>query len=540
MSLLAEARLNDKYDNIKIKTPSSFVICSDVFENFMEHNDLYSFINPARTEQEIAKKFMDAELPATIQKNLYTLIQHINYPLAIRSSSILEDSRVLPFAGIYKTYIVPNNHRYPAVRFRQLLDAIKLVFASVFYASPVQYAKNADIRIEEEKMAVIIQELVGNHYGDLYYPVISGVAQSYNFYPYSLMEPEDGTVSLALGFGKTIVDGERVYRFSPAYPTMNPPYAGPDDYFEKSQSTFYALNLQSSSELKLDVDDTLNYEKHPLSRAVEDNTLDYIGSTYSQDDECIYDNVNRPGPKLVTFSPILKYNRLPLTDIIKDLLALGKHSFGTDVEIEFAVNIPNDQSKAAEFFFLQIRPMVAGREAAQVKLDEERDKLMCSSHTIGNSVFDNIHDIIYVDPEVFELKDTVQIAAEIGELNRILYKEGRKCVLIGFGRLGTSDRWLGIPLAWSQMSQAQVVVEVDRADLRPEPSLGSHFFHNLTSMNMGYFHIQYKTSEEERIDWEWLRSQPVFKKTKYVRLIRRSQPFLVKIDGRSFKGIIYR
>lgn len=538
-SLLAESDLAEKYEDMKVKTPRSFVVCSEVFEEFMEHNNLYDATIYGGKETEIAQKFLTAKLPAAIADNLRILIQHIRSPLAVRSSSILEDSRVQPFAGIYKTYIVPNNHADPAVRFQQLSDAVKLVYASVFYSSPVHYAKNVDIRIEEEKMAVLIQELVGEYYGDLYYPVISGVAQSYNFYPYSHMEAEEGTVSLALGFGKAIVDGDQVYRFSPAHPRITPPFAGPRDFFVKTQTGFYALNLEKSSDIQLGTDDNCTYEKHSLSRAEQDNTLEFVGSTYSRDDDCIYDNAFSSGPKLVTFAPILKYERLPLTEIIQELLTLGKQSFGTDVEIEFAVNIPKDKTKPKEFYFLQARPMVVGREAVQVKLDDEREVLCSSHHTVGNGVFENIRDIIFVDPELFELKDTIQIASEIGELNERLFQEDRKCILIGFGRLGTSDRWLGIPLEWSQMSQARVVVEVDRADLKPEPSLGSHFFHNLTSMNMGYFHIQHNNSAE-RVDWGWLNSLPVLQETKYVKLVRSEEPLLVKIDGRSFKGNIYR
>ncbi|SMD05202.1 DUF5752 family protein [Sporomusa malonica] len=539
-SLITKAHLADKYEDIIVKVPRSFVICSEVFEKFIENNNLYEFTANTSDEELIARKFMEAELSADIQKNLYVLIQYVKGPLAIRSSSILEDSRVLPFAGIYKTYVVPNSHNDPVIRHKQLSDAVKLVFASVFYASPRQYAKNADIRIEEEKMAVLIQELVGECYENIYYPVISGVAQSYNFYPYYPMKPEEGTVSLALGLGKTIVEGEQVYRFSPAHPKMNPLYSGPKDYLENSQNNFYAINLEASSGLRLCADDNCNYEKLSISRAERDGTLEYIGSTYSSENDCIYDNINLKGPKVVTFSPILKYNRLPLTNIIKDLLRLGKQSFGADVEIEFAVNIPKDKNKPKEFYFLQIRPMVVGREALQVKMDDSREILCSAQRTIGNGFFQDIYDVIFVDPERFELKDSVQIAREVGELNSVLFKEGRRCILIGFGRAGTSDRWLGIPLTWAQMSQAQIIVEVDTKDLHPEPSLGSHFFHNLTATNMGYFHIQYNNEPEDRIDWSWLLEQPILKQTEHVRLIRRDEPFLVKVDGRSFKGSIYK
>ena len=537
-SIISKARLADKYEDIKIKIPRSFVIGSDVFEKFIEENSLYAFVAGSPTEAEIAQKFMASALPTSIQENLRVLTQYIKCPLAVRSSSILEDSRILPFAGIYKTYVVPNSHVSPEVRFNQLADAVKLIYASVFYGSPVQYAKNADIRIEDEKMAVLIQELVGEHYDELYYPAISGVAQSYNFYPYYPLKPEEGTVSLALGLGKVIVEGEQVHRVSPMHPKLNPLVSSPREHMKKSQNAFYALNLTAAADVILRSDEDCTYEKMPISRANTDQSLEYIGSTYSPENDCIYDNVHQAGPKLVTFAPILKYNRLPLTQIVQDLLQLGKKSFGTDVEIEFAVNIFKDKSKPVEFNFLQIRPMVVGNDSLEISLEEPAESWCFSERTIGNGFYQNIHDIIFVDPEAFQLQDSLQIAQEIGELNKVLFKEGRRCILVGFGRMGTSDRWLGIPLTWEQMSQARVIVEVDRKELRVEPSLGSHFFHNLTASNMGYFHIQYDNEAEGKVDWDWLLSQSVRQQTKYVKLVRRDEPFLAKIDGRSFKGIL--
>ena len=538
--MIAKAQLTDKYEDMKVKVPRSFVIGSDVFEKFIEENKIFPFLDSNPTEEEIARKFTESPLPAATKENLRVLTEYIKCPLAVRSSSTLEDSRILPFAGIYNTYVVPNYHADLKIRVKQLEDAVKLVYASVFYPAPVQYAKNADIRIEEEKMAVLIQELVGERYGDYYYPAISGVAQSYNFYPYDPLKPEDGTVSLALGLGKAIVEGERVYRFSPVYPKLNPLVSSPKEYLEKSQNAFYAINFEDSADITLSADEDYIYKKLLISQAHKDQSLEYTGSTYSAENDCIYDNVYQPGPKLVTFAPILKYNRLPLTQIIKDLLRLGKQSFGTDVEIEFAVNIPKDKNKPKEFNFLQIRPMVVGREAFEVSMDESEESWCFSQRTIGNGIYQNIHDIIFVDPETFNLQDSVQIANEIGELNQVLFKEGRRCILVGFGRMGTSDRWLGIPLTWDQMSQALIIVEVDLKDLRPEPSLGSHFFHNLTATHMGYFHIQYDNEAEGMFDWDWLLKQPVLQQTKYVKLVRRQEAFRAKIDGRSFKGIIYK
>ena len=538
-AMISKAHMADKYEDMKVKVPRSFVVGSEVFEKFIEQNDLYSFISHGPSEAEIAKKFVESELPEEIQDNLRVLTLYIKCPLAVRSSSILEDSRILPFAGIYKTYVVPNSNDNNEVCFKQLSDAVKLVYASVFYEAPVRYAQNADIRIEEEKMAVLIQELVGEYYGEHFYPAISGVAQSYNFYPYYPIKPEDGTVSLALGFGKTIVEGERTFRFSPVYPKLNPLVSSPQEQMSKAQNLFYSVNLKKTANLTLQADEDYVYEKMPVSQAYKDGALEYIGSTYSAENDCIYDNVNHTGLKLITFAPILKYDRLPLTKIIQDLMLMGKKAFGSDVEIEFAINIPKDKNKPAEFNFLQIRPIVIGKEAHQVNLEETTDTWCCSKQTIGNGYYDDIKDIIYVDPENFDLKESMQIAREIGTLNKILAQEGRRCILIGFGRIGTADRWLGIPLTWEQMSQSLIIVEVERRELRPEPSLGSHFFHNLTATGMGYFHVPF-SGDHGTIDWQWLISQPVLQQTKYVKLIRREEAFKVKIDGRNFQGVIYK
>lgn len=538
-AMISKAHMADKYEDMKVKVPRSFVIGSEVFEKFIEQNDLYSFISHGPSEAEIAKKFVESELPEEINDNLRVLTLYIKCPLAVRSSSILEDSRILPFAGIYKTYVVPNSNDNNEVCFKQLSDAVKLVYASVFYEAPVRYAQNADIRIEEEKMAVLIQELVGEYYGEHFYPAISGVAQSYNFYPYYPMNPEDGTVSLALGFGKMIVEGERSFRFSPAYPKLNPLVSSPQEQMSKAQNLFYSVNLKKTANLTLQADEDYVYEKMTVSQAYKDGALEYTGSTYSAENDCIYDNVNHTGLKVLTFAPILKYGRLPLTQIIQDLMHMGKKAFGSDVEIEFAVNIPKDKNKPTEFNFLQIRPIVVGREAHQVNLEETTDTWCFSQRTIGNGYYDDIKDIIYVDPEKFDLKESMQIAREIGTLNKMLAQEGRRCILIGFGRIGTSDRWLGIPLTWEQMSQSLIIVEVERRELRPEPSLGSHFFHNLTATGMGYFHVPFN-GEHGTIDWQWLVSQPVLQQTKYVKLIRKEEPFKVKIDGRNFQGVIYK
>lgn len=540
-SLIAKTEIFKKYDNVKIKTPHSFVICSEVYEEFLETNKLQETAINAVNEEEIAESFLAMQLPSHITDDLRILIEKINYPLAVRSSSILEDSQMLPFAGIYSTYILPNNHADPGVRLKQLLDAIRLVYASVFFKSPKQYVKNADLRIEDEKMAVLIQELVGESHGDVFYPVVSGVAQSYNFYPISYMKAEQGIVSLALGFGRTIVDGEQSYRLSPAYPKMNPPFSSTTELLKKSQTGFYALNLKDPS-INITSNQGCTYEKFDLERAEKDGVLKFIASTYSRENDTIRDTLSFPGPRIVTFAPVLKYDLFPLAEIINDLFALGRNAFSSDVEIEFAVNIPADRNKEIEFYFLQIRPMVVGRELQEVKTDiHAREEIICKSqHTIGNGIFQDIYDLIYVDPDCFDITQTKKIAREIGELNQELFRENRKCILVGFGRLGTSDQWLGIPLDWSQMSQAKVVIEADRDNLQAEPSLGSHFYHNLISLRMGYFHIGRLASNSGFMDWEWLKGVSPLRQTGYVRHIRSDKPILVKIDGRVGSGVILK
>lgn len=540
-SLIVNSDIQKKYPDVKLKIPTSFVICSEVFEEFMHDNDLQEMAVSSTNEDEIAQRFLEAHLPAAIADNLRILIEEVDYPMAVRSSSILEDSQVLPFAGIFKTYILPNCDRDIEIRLKQLMDAVKLIYASAFYQSPKGYAKNSDVRIEEGSMSVLIQQLVGERHGDIFYPVISGVAQTYNYYPYSYMKPEQGIVSLAIGFGKAIVDGGQVYTFSPAYPKLNPPFSTTSELMKNTQTSIYALDLNVSSS-QLTKDDECTYRKITLKRAEEDQTLQLVASTYSPENDAVMDTFAVPGPRVVTFAPILKYNKFPIVDIVKDLFDLAKKSFGTDAEIEFAVNIPVDQSKPPEFYFLQIRPMVAGREAREVGIEAYREEnVICTSgHIIGNGIYKNIHDIIYLDPETFDIAKSNQIASEIGELNERLVKEGRRCILMGFGRIGTSDPWLGIPLAWWQMSQTKVVVEADMEHLSVEPSLGSHFYHNLTSLRMGYFHIGKKTGSGDFIHWDNLKRAAVVARTEHVKLVRFEKPLIIKIDGQSNKGVILK
>jgi hypothetical protein len=535
-SLLFKSNMAKKYPEVKILTPTSFAICSDVFETFIEDNDLEDVAHIQYSETDICARFLAADLPESLMHNLREFLSYEKKPLAVRSSSILEDSQVIPFAGIYKTYMLPNNSESEAVRLRQLMNAIKLIYASVFHDSAKSYAKNAFLRIEEERMAILIQHLVGERHNDIFYPVVSGVAQSYNFYPYAQMKPEEGTVSLALGFGKSIVEGEKVHTFSPKRPKMNLPYS-PDELLKNSQLSFYALSLENS-EVEIGNNENLTYKKYDLSRAEEDKTLNFVASTYSAENRAIYDSMQYNGARIITFAQILKYDQFPLVNIINDFFKLGRQSFGTEVEIEFAVNITPKGN--VEIYFLQIRPLVMGREFVKVDLNRyKKSEIICTSrHCIGNGIHDKIHDIVYIDPDHFNIRDSRTMAKQIGELNKELETEGRRFILLTFGRLGTSDPWLGIPTNWSQMSQAEVVVEIERDGLRVEPSQGSHFYHNLTTLKMGYFHVKCDYDDEEYVNWDKLVKRKTLKELGCVKLFRSRKPLIVKIDGRVGSGVI--
>jgi hypothetical protein len=539
-AMFLQSDIFSKYKNVEILTPHSFILCSEIFEEFLELNNLQEFAVNACDDQVIAARFLQALLPEKVEKNLQVLIAKVNYPLAVRSSSILEDSQVMPFAGLYKTYMIANNHPDEKIRLKQLHDAVKLVYASAFYNLPKEYIKNANLRIEEDKMAVLIQQVVGETRGDVFYPVISGVAQSYNFYPFSHMEPEQGIASLALGLGRAIVEGERVFRFCPAYPQINPPYSFPHEFMQESQASFYALDLSAAAR-EIAGDDRFCYQKLNLKKAETDGVLTWVASTYSPEDQIITDTLSVPGPRVITFAPVLKFHSFPLAEIITDFLTLGKKAFAAHVEIEFAVNFHQEPSRRPEFYFLQIRPIVVGQEMQEVEINgAPEEQLLCSCrHAMGNGVFREIRDLIFVKREHFDITNSQKIAAEIGDMNCLLSVENRKYILLGFGRFGTNDPWLGIPVEWQQMSAAKIIIETNLDGFNVDPSQGSHFFHNMVSLNLGYFHIN-NHGQKEFVNWDFLGRQPAFREGKFIRHLRFSEPLIVKIDGRTSFGIILK
>ncbi|HDP95842.1 MAG TPA: response regulator [Candidatus Aminicenantes bacterium] len=537
-TMLTKTGLANRFPGIRLRTPHTFVICSEVFETFMTANKLINEAIETSDNQRIVRRFLHAKLPDGILSDLEILLRNIRYPLAVRSSSLLEDSQTLPFAGLYATYMLPNNHQRLSVRMRQLERAIKLVFASVFFSSPKEYVRNTNFRIEEEKMAVIIQQVVGRAHNQRFYPAVSGVAQSFNYYPVSYQKPEDGAVEPALGLGATIVEGARTWRFSPRYPHLPPPYAGADELLKKTQNFFWALSL-AKSDINILADERHTLQRLDLSAAEEDGTLLHVGGTYSLADDRITDSLAGEGPRVVTFAPLLKQRRLPLADVLQDVLRTGRSAFGSHVEVEFAMDIPPQGKDLSEFHLLQIRPMVTGKEKLEITLEpDEPARVLCRcEHAMGNGVTKNIQDVVFVDPDTFDLGATRRIAAEVGEINAQCVREDCHYLLIGFGRWGTNDPWLGIPVEWGQISQARVVVEAGRPGFMVDPSQGSHFFHNMISLKMGYFHIR-RESEQEYVRWDQLKCMPLVRRTPHVRHVRVSNGLEVRIDGRVSTGVV--
>jgi CheY-like chemotaxis protein len=539
-ALLARSRFDARYPKVHISIPNTFVLCTDVFEEFIEHNDLRAWATGATDDQAITDRFQACLLPERIESDLHALLAKAAYPLAVRSSSLLEDNQTLPFAGIYNTYMLPNNHPDLEIRFGQLCSAIKQVYASIFSRGPREYIKNTGYRLDEESMAVIIQELAGRSHGTRHYPSFSGVARSYNYYPFAGIEPEDGTASLAIGLGKTIVESQRVYHFCPAHPRANPPWATNHEYLTNTQTQFYALDI-SRPDLGVVPDEDFSLLHLDISEAEHDGVLQHLASTWFPGDKAIRDYLAPTGPRVVRFAQILKHKSIPLSQILRDLLAAGKESFGAPVEIEFAVDLDPGDSERADFSFLQIRPMVVTER--HCKLDPDKlipAELVCTSvQAMGNGRYDNIHDIIYLQPDRWDALRTREMALEIQQLNERFIAEGKHYILLGFGRWATSDPLLGVPVNFAQISQARVFIEADRHDLWVEPSQGSHFFQNMLALRIGYLFIK-ESRTGNLVDWDWLDEQPAHASTHHFRHLRFDEALVVDIDGRNSLGIVHK
>ncbi|MFI5144756.1 MAG: PEP/pyruvate-binding domain-containing protein [Ignavibacteria bacterium] len=529
----------NEFPDFSINIPRLTVLTTGVFDDFMRSNDLFQVAYGDSDDGVIAMEFQKANIPASVVGDLRSLVNSVTSPLAIRSSSMLEDAMYHPFAGIYETKMIPNNQLDPDSRFRKLTEAIKFVFASTFFKNAKDYVKATNNKISDEKMAVIIQEVVGRRYGDRFYPNISGVGRSVNIYPIGKSKPEEGVVNLALGLGKTIVDDGISWSFSPFHPKAKPPFASINALLDETQKKFWSVNMGKPSAY----DPTKETEyllENEISSAETDGTLSYIASTFDAASEKIVPGIIRKGPRAIDFAPILDLNTVPLNKVIKTILKMCEEASGTAVEIEFAVTLDNENGLPARFGFLQVRPMVVSLK--QVKITDEdladENLLLSSAKVMGNAVLNNIDDIIFVKPGSFESKYTTLISREIEELNREMQNAGKKYLLIGFGRWGSSDPWLGIPVKWGQISNAKVIVESMLPNMNVELSQGSHFFHNITSFEVLYFSL--KEDTDNNIDWNWLNEQEIVTEKNYVKHVRCKQPLLIKADGRTAKGIILK
>ncbi len=532
--------IRDAFPGTEISVPRSAVICTDLFDQFMQINELSEFALDEHSDEEIIAAFRDATMPKELEKDLKSFLTFAKYPMAVRSSSLLEDCHYQPFAGIFDTHFLPNNHPSLKDRLERLLLAIKLIYASVYFRNAKHYTDATGNRTEEEKMAVILQEIVGENRGGYFYPVLSGMARSYNFYSVGRIKPEEGIAYTALGLGKTIMEGENCLFFSPSNPQVLPQFSTPQDYLRNTQRDFFAVDMKDPTvfpepggEIGLVKLKTLESEQHGV--------LKYVGSTYSADNDRIYPGVARKGPRIVTFDPILKSKIFPLDSILQYLLELGSKAMNVPVEIEFAAEINSDPDKPDEFRFLQIRPMMVETSFEDISVyDDEEEQIFCrSDQSLSNGRIEGIRDIIFVKPDNFERANMTHMAAHVGEYNQKLKEQDLPYILIGPGRWGTSDRWLGIPTKWDQISAARVIVEVYYGDFVVEPSFGTHFFQNLITFAIGYLTIN-SSSSYNFFDWDWLNSQETVSETEYLKHVRLDQPMNILIDGRTGKAVIFK
>ena len=535
-TLIYSFELGRLIPGINVKTPITAIIGTDEFDMFMERNHLWQVVKEEKDFGVIQKAFLGGSLSYTLEKKLRVFVRKMTRPLAVRSSSLFEDSQNQPFSGIFGTYLLPNNNPEPDIRLKQLAEAIKLVFASVYSRDSRGYFEAINYKIELEKMAVVIQEVVGNRYEDAFYPHISGSAQSFNFYPVAHMTPEDGFAVAALGLGQYVMEGNLAYRFSPAYPTLE--IISQKDLYRNSQLWFYAVDM-SLRELNLLEGEIAGLRMLEVSDSERHGTLQHMASVMNPDNDTITPGLDSQGPRVVNFADVLKYNYVPLAQALKTVLEVVTEACGTPVEIEYAVDLNKDESGNASFYLLQIKPMLgigAGYRIDPGTIDE--DKLLLLTHkSMGNGLLVDISDIVFIEPEKFDNKLTVSIAEEIAAVNDQMVKENRNYILIGPGRWGSRDRFLGIPVVWPQISGAKVIVEVALPDFHPDASLGSHFFHNVTSMNVGYFSVDHD-SRRDIIHWDKIREGRLMGTGHFYRHVRFEKPLTVSMDGRKGMAVI--
>jgi len=539
-ALLCTMDYENKFENVAISLPSTAIIGTAEFDEFVENNDILQKI-AGKNDEEIDKIFISGKLSDQLIKRLEIYLDVVQYPIAVRSSSLLEDSQAQPLAGVYRTFMLPNNHPDKEIRLRQLMDAIKLVFSSVYLSEARTFLESLNFKAEEEKMAVIIQETVGSIHGDrYYYPYISGVAQSYNFYPMAHMKHTDGIANIALGLGKSVVEGKLNFRFCPRYPETD--VLTPEEMLRSSQKKFFAIDL-SKNDFDLTKGEEITLENLNIKDADEQGTLKYIASVWDYENNRLTDNLEAKGLKVITFSSILKYNYFPLAKIISELLEIGEIALGIPVEIEFAVHLKDTSSynNKPAFYILQIRPLSVNVDAYRIDASQlnKEELLMYTEHGMGNGIINDLTDIIYLDPSKFDKTRTQEMQEEIEKFNNKMAERGKRYILIGPGRWGSRDRFLGIPVRWPQINRAKVIVETGLPDFIVEASQGTHFFHNLVAMNIGYFTIPY-ISQTDFVDMDWLLKQPISERGEFFVHLEFSKPLIVRMDGKTGLAVIHK
>jgi CheY-like chemotaxis protein len=534
--LINTCRLNSLISGVNIRIPRTVVIGTEEYDAFIEGNRLSNLFAPEISYDSVKHRFRDGDLSPELKSKLVDYLQQTAGPLSVRSSGMFEDSISQPFSGIYDTFLLPNNHRNFAVRLQQLEEAIKLVYASILSESARAYFGAISYKTAEEKMAVLIQEVVGSRRGDYFFPHISGVAQSYNYYPVAYLKPEDGISVVAMGLGKYVIDGEKAHRFCPHYPKID--FLTPEDQLRYSQESLFAINMLESHVNLIEGDDA-TLARLSVSEIEDDGTLSYCVSVWDYENNRMLPGADRKGPMIVNFAHILKYRHFPLAEVLETVLDIVKGAMGTPVEIEFAVEM--HPGTTPSFNILQIKPLLGDLEDYSLDLSEVRKEelFLYTERAMGNGKVADLHDLVYVDPEVFDKSRTAAMPEELGELNAALVGENRRYVLIGPGRWGSRDPWLGIPVNWNHISGAKIIVEVELPDFKVDPSLGSHFFHNVTSMNIGYFDIPCG-STSSFLDWEWLRRQVPMARTEHFVHVRFDRPLVAKMDGRKRISVLYK
>lgn len=524
--------------NINIRIPATAVIGVHEFDSFIDSNDLYNKIIVGHNYDNINEQFANGRISEGLHERLFQYLVNMRKPLAVRSSGLFEDSLLQPFSGVYTTYILPNNHPDINVRLEQLTTAIKLVFASTYAYSARTYFNAVNYKVEEEKMAVIIQEAVGQYSGNYYFPHISGVAQSFNYYPVSYMEPADGYSVACIGFGMYVVGGEKSYRFCPRYPLLN--QGGVKDLMHDTQTEFYVLDMANPDVNLLKEGELAAFKKIKIREVEKEGFMKLCASTYDYENDCLVPGTDLKGPRVIDFANILKYGSIPLSGSLHLLLRIFREAMGAPVEMEYAVDLqPAKENGFPTLYVLQIKPLIRREELEEVSIEtiDKSNALLFASKGMGNGKITHLRDVVYVDIAEFDRTRTKEMAAELGEFNEKLVAEGKEYILIGPGRWGTRDPFTGIPVVWSQISNARVIVEMGMEDFPLDASLGSHFFHNVTSMNVGYFSVPF-SSHEAFINIELLKKMPVVRHTRFIRHIRFPEPLTVLMDGHKREALI--